>query len=181
MCGGDASGQWSLDDATRHLEALEQQDAHTYCGWADFAKNLLSNPLYVKLAAKYAYGGYAVVGKPDITYTTLEAAKVARDVEQNANFVRERQALSGQLYIAAVNNNGVGETITQTDVAVEGCGYMVFSPLSGEHERFNDFAAAQARLNEIEHLILTPRCAVHVGRQIVVDGVAVAVDVLEGE
>jgi hypothetical protein len=177
--GGDDSFQMSFDDAVRYLRALESSDPETYRGWADFVDNFSKTPAYLKAAAQYTYGGYVLIGDKTTTYKTVEDAKTARAAAQAAKFEQEKQAFSGQLYVAAVRNDGGSETLIQTDVAVDGCSYMVFNPLSGEHERLEAFAAAQSRLTEIERLVLEPRCVVCIGRQIMVGGEVAAIDIVE--
>jgi hypothetical protein len=177
--GGNDSFQMSFDDAVRYLRALESSDPETYRGWADFVAAFSKTPAYLKAAAQYTYGGYVLIGDETITYETVEDAKTARVAAQAAKFEQEKQAFSGQLYIAAVRNDGESETLSRTDVEVDGCSYMVFNPLSGEHERLEAFAEAQARLTKIQRLVLEPRCVVRIGRQIIVDGEVAAIDVVE--
>jgi hypothetical protein len=177
--GGNDSFQMSFDDAVRYLRALESSDPETYRGWADFVDGFSKTPAYLKAAAQYTYGGYVLIGDGSAIYETVEDAKTARTAAQAAKFEQEKQAFSGQLYVAAVRNDGGFETLSRTDVEVDGCSYMVFNPLSGEHERLEAFAEAQARLAEIERLVLEPRCVVRLGRRIMINGEVAAIDVVE--
>jgi hypothetical protein len=178
---GDANFQMSLDDAVRYLRTLEASDPETYRGWADLVDSYATDHRYIKAAAQYAYGDYVLIGHAGQTYQTIEAAQSARKAAVESKYEQALRDFAGHLYIAAVQPSNGGEITVPTVAAVDGCSYMVFSAMSGEHERFNDFASARARLTEIEQLFLAPRCVVLIGRQIMVDGAVVAIDILEDE
>ena len=179
--GGDESFQMSLDDAVRYLRELEISDRDTYRGWTDFVAGFASDLKYIKAAAQYTYGDYTLIGYAGQTYQTIEDARTARDAKRIELYSQEREKFDEQLYISAVVCSPGGETLQKTTAPVDGCEYLVFHPQAGTHERFAAFDAASARLTEIEHEVLDPLCVVRIGRQIVVDGVAVAVDILEDE
>jgi hypothetical protein len=161
------------------MEQGAVDNPNMFLGWVDFGKSLSSNPLYIKAVAQYTYGGYVLVGRSANVYATLEAAKAARDTLQNEKFDAEKSAFTDFLYISAVHCVDGNETFTAAQSAVDGCTYAVFNPLDGNHYKMDTFEAAQEKLDAVTHAFLDHRCAVQVGRQIMINGEVAAVDIVE--
>jgi hypothetical protein len=177
--GGDVNFQMGLDDSVHYLRGLEALDPETYRGWADLVDGYKTDPRYVKAAEQYSYGGYVVIGCEDTVYSTVDEAQAVRDRKQAEKYAQEKQRYVDQLYISAVQTTDCGEILHAVTAPTGVDSYIVFNLNTGVHERFDSFEAASARLTEIEHETLDPRCVVRIGRQIMVGGEVAAIDVVE--
>lgn len=170
----------SYDDALRYLATLRDKDANTYSSWYTFVEQFATNSEYQKISGNFQFGKYTIP-QYGLEFDSLEECTIKNNdlyVTQQNEYL---SSFSDILKITAiVNEPNTGETLIPTDVELNVAKqYLVFNPLLGTYTHCDDFNQATHVLNTITNSILTQIPQSSICRQIMRDGIVVALDVIE--